>query len=203
MPNDGSSASATVSPISTTAYSVIGTSNSCSSADQVVITVNQLPIVNLNVIETICLESSSTILNGGLPIGGTYSGLGVSSGAFNPAVTGVGDFEIIYNYTDVNGCSNMKSDTLSVQTCLSIEENNNNLFKIYPNPSNKTVTIKRLISNGDMKLTVVDASGKLILSKTISGNPVDIDVSNWAEGNYIFNVQSGALTKSSFILVKH
>jgi hypothetical protein len=59
------------------------------------------------------------------------------------------------------------------------------------------------VSNGEMKLTVVDASGKLIISKTVTDNPVDIDVSNWAEGNYIFNVQSGVLTKSTFILVKH
>ena len=199
----GTSSSATVSPISTTAYSVTGTSNGCSSADQVVITVNQLPTVNLNVVETICSDASSTILNGGLPVGGTYSGLGVSSGVFDPAVTGVGDFEIIYSYTDANGCTNMTSDTLSVQNCLSIEENSNNLFKIYPNPSNKIVTIKQLVSNGEMKLTVVDASGKLIISKTLTDNPVDIDVSNWAEGNYIFNVQSGVLTKSTFILVKH
>jgi hypothetical protein len=199
----GTAASATVSPSSTTTYSVTGTSNGCSSSDQVFITVNQLPTVNLNVVETICLETSPTILNGGIPVGGTYSGLGVSSGLFDPIATGVGDFEIIYSYTDVNGCTNMTSDTLSVQTCLSIEENNNNLFKIYPNPSNKNVTIKQLVSNGDMKLTVVDASGKLILSKTVTDNTVDIDVSNWAEGNYIFNVQSGLLTKSSFILVKH
>ena len=42
-------------------------------------------------------------LTGGSPAGGTYSGTGVSGGAFDPSVSGTGTFNITYTYTDNNG----------------------------------------------------------------------------------------------------
>jgi len=53
-----------------------------------------------------CLGASPITLNTGTPIGGTYSGPGISAGIFDPATAGAGIHSITYTYTDVNGCTN-------------------------------------------------------------------------------------------------
>jgi large repetitive protein len=49
-------------------------------------------------------------LQGGTPVGGVWSGTGVvngTTGAFNPAVSGIGTFNVTYTYTNpITGCAN-------------------------------------------------------------------------------------------------
>ncbi|HRY31887.1 MAG TPA: hypothetical protein P5531_02855 [Bacteroidales bacterium] len=68
------------------------------------ITVNDLPAVSLGTLQTQCVTTTSYILTGGTPPGGTYSGPAVSSGVFNPSVAGVGTHIITYSYEDANDC---------------------------------------------------------------------------------------------------
>jgi hypothetical protein len=59
--------------------------------------------------------SSSTInLNGGLPLGGNYSGLGVAGNVFSPVAAGAGLQVITYTYTDPNNCTNADTSTIEV-----------------------------------------------------------------------------------------
>lgn len=44
-------------------------------------------------------------LKGGIPLGGIYSGAGVTNGIFNPAAAGVGNKQITYSYTNASLCS--------------------------------------------------------------------------------------------------
>ena len=60
-----------------------------------------------------CTSSTPLTLSGGLPAGGVYSGVGVSGGVFNPAVSGPGVFPITYTYTS-GGCSNSAVDYVTV-----------------------------------------------------------------------------------------
>lgn len=50
-----------------------------------------------------CENGPSFTLTGGLPAGGVYSGPGVSSSTFDPAVAGVGVHFLTYTYTDTSG----------------------------------------------------------------------------------------------------
>ncbi|MCX6252648.1 MAG: hypothetical protein NTX61_18090 [Bacteroidetes bacterium] len=65
------------------------------------------PIVTL----TRCNDSVTTTvaqpfrLKGGIPLGGNYSGPGVTNGIFYPAIAGVGSHQITYSYTNVALCS--------------------------------------------------------------------------------------------------
>ena len=53
-----------------------------------------------------CVDEAASNLTGS-PAGGTFSGTGVSAGGiFDPAVAGVGSHEIMYTFTDTNGCEN-------------------------------------------------------------------------------------------------
>ena len=64
------------------------------------------PETSNDLLSTIGACSSTFILNQGLPVGGVYSGTGVSGTNFNASLAGVGSHPVTYTYTDVNGCSN-------------------------------------------------------------------------------------------------
>jgi hypothetical protein len=66
---------------------------------------NALPDVSISSVTTLC-EQSSPIALAGLPAGGTFSGGGVSSGMFNPALVGGGTHTVTYVYQNALGCEN-------------------------------------------------------------------------------------------------
>jgi hypothetical protein len=77
------------------------------------LTVNALPVVSCPSSFTVCPGSSAFTLTGGSPGGGTYTGIGVSGGQFNPVAAGVGTHTITYTVT--NGtCSNSCNFTITV-----------------------------------------------------------------------------------------
>ena len=82
---------------------------SCSGYATGNIVVNPLPVVSLPDFQPVCIDHVPVTLGGGIPAGGTYSGPGVTSGSFDPSLAGAGNHNIIYTYTDGNGCTN--SDT--------------------------------------------------------------------------------------------
>jgi uncharacterized protein (TIGR02145 family) len=67
---------------------------------------------------TLCNDTITTTnakpfkLKGGIPLGGTYSGAGVTGGIFNPAIAGVGSHQITYTYTNAALCSANASVTI-------------------------------------------------------------------------------------------
>ncbi len=87
-----------------------GFSNTCSFN----ITVYPLPTVSCPPDISICIDAPAFPLTGGLPEGGSYSGTGVVNSIFYPAVAGAGDFNIIYNYIDLNGCMSGCEFTITV-----------------------------------------------------------------------------------------
>lgn len=83
----------------------------CSGSDSSTIFV-KAPSVNLNSFSNLCINSPSITLSGGMPAGGIYSGTGVNSGMFDPAVAGAGNHVITYSFTDLSGCT--ASDTAHI-----------------------------------------------------------------------------------------
>jgi len=88
--------------------------NSCSAQASQNIVVHSAPIAGLASFADVCIDATTFPLNGGSPLGGTYSGPGVSGGNFNPAAAGAGTHTIIYTYTDVNTCTDSASNTITV-----------------------------------------------------------------------------------------
>jgi uncharacterized protein (TIGR02145 family) len=93
--------------------------------------------------DSITTSAASLIhLREGIPLGGSWSGTGVNTGAgiFNPATAGIGTHTITYSYTNVNGCINIASRTITVMdpgifTC------GGNLKDVRDNKLYKTVLI--------------------------------------------------------------
>jgi len=90
--------------------------NGCVSSATDSITVNALPVVTLNLAkDAACINEGTFALSGGSPVGGTYSGTGITvSPTFDPVTAGLGSKTITYTYTDGNGCVNTATDALTV-----------------------------------------------------------------------------------------
>ncbi|MCF8297273.1 MAG: T9SS type A sorting domain-containing protein [Saprospiraceae bacterium] len=85
--------------------------NGCSNTDTVSTVVNQNPYVIITTSPASNYCSNSAIVNlTAYPSGGTFSGDGISGSTFNPATALIGSNQIIYNYTNVSGCTG--SDTI-------------------------------------------------------------------------------------------
>ncbi len=109
-------ATVTVNPTTTTIYTLSGTSAlGCTNSIPLTVVVNPLPTVEAGPNQTVCLYAVPFNMSGFNPVGGFWTGTGVTNGfqgTFNPAVAGVGTFLIHYTVTNTNGCS--KADSLYV-----------------------------------------------------------------------------------------
>ena len=70
-----------------------------------------LPVVSTGSYGPYCAGGAAVTL-GGSPVGGSWSGDGVSGGVFTPSVAGV--YSVTYDYTDENGCSASASTSIVV-----------------------------------------------------------------------------------------
>jgi PKD repeat protein len=87
----------------------------CSDTAYQTITVNALPDVTLDAVNPVCTGAPAFELTGGFPVGGTYSGNGVTGTTFDPAVAGTGSAIITYSVSDgITGCQNSASTIMVV-----------------------------------------------------------------------------------------
>lgn len=81
-----------------------------------ILTVNALPVVTwANALAEQCSNNTTYALTGGTPVGGVYSGTGVTGSNFNASTAGAGTFTLTYTYTDGNGCVNSITKTITVR----------------------------------------------------------------------------------------
>ena len=100
-----------------------------------------LPEVTLDPFDWVCINWPAFELTGGMPPGGEYSGPGVESGWFDPAIAGVGTHTITYTYTDPNSCENFVSETILVDPCTGFNDISDlSGINLYPNPTTGLIT---------------------------------------------------------------
>jgi hypothetical protein len=87
-------------------------SNGCIGQVNRNIKVNPLPLISIDTTIEICYEEPPFILTHGIPVGGTWSGIGVYNNMFNAQGLSSGKYILTYSYMDSNGCVN--SDTTSI-----------------------------------------------------------------------------------------
>jgi large repetitive protein len=73
--------------------------------DCMMLTIEPLPDVTCPESFSVEIGQLPFLLTGAAPPGGIYTGIGVSSNMFYPAIAGIGVHEIQYAYTSVNGCA--------------------------------------------------------------------------------------------------
>lgn len=128
-----------VSPTVSTFYSLVSvTSPLCSGSvnGNASVTVVPPPTVTLAPFTSSVCSNTTVTLSGGSPVGGSYSGLGVSGSQFNASVAGVGTHTITYTFGVGNGCQRSASQPITVISGPSISS-----FSPAVGPVGSTVTI--------------------------------------------------------------
>lgn len=92
----------------------VTSSNGCADSATFSILVNVKPTVSLSSVGPFCSGSSAVTLTNGTPIGGTYSGPGISGSMFDPSIAGVGTHTIKYIATNSSGCTDSATTSISV-----------------------------------------------------------------------------------------
>ncbi len=86
----------------------------CSGSASQTVTVYSVPSVTLMPFAAVCFDAPEFALGGGSPVGGTYYVNGVPATSFDPSAYGAGTYQILYAYTDGNGCYGEASQNLVV-----------------------------------------------------------------------------------------
>ena len=96
-------------------YIVPGSSSACpDDTSFLTINVNTSPLVTLSNFSDMCDNDSMIILNTGVPSGGNYFINNSIVTNFTPSTSNIGSNIITYNYTDINGCSGIASQNITV-----------------------------------------------------------------------------------------
>jgi gliding motility-associated-like protein len=111
--NGDMNSSIVVSPVSTTSYTVTGTSNGCSNSAVSTVTVNSVPVVSVNS-PVICEGSSATLTANASVTGGDYlwnpGGIAIQSISVSPAATST--YTVSYS---LNNCISTAVATVTVE----------------------------------------------------------------------------------------
>jgi len=198
-------------------YNVVATSASfCSDTAGLgsKIVILDLPVVSLDPQPDLCNTTGSTLLSGGLPFGGAYSGATVSETSgqyfFEPGASGIGTFDITYTFTDSNSCRNSDIEPLLVKNCVGIASISNEYELVfYPNPTEGMLYVSVPVElKGKIDVRVFDLSGQLVYNKSFENyrntGLVEIDLENQANGSYFVQLQLGdKVWKQKVILGKN
>jgi PKD repeat protein len=184
-------------------YTLTASNGLCTSGlNAAIASPSLIPIVSFDAIQDVCINAPLFDLTGGIPSGGIYNGLGVTSNQFNPSVSGYGTFMIDYTYSDVNGCSASSQQSVTVG-CAEITETEINSISVFPNPSNGLFSV---LTEGLKveSIRIYDATGKLVKLVLNSNNSKElkIDLTDCSEGIYTIEITSNvSVTRDRVIVV--
>ncbi len=156
------------------------------------VTVFAIPATMLEVFDDACLDDPEFELTGGTPVGGEYSGTGVTDGWFYPDIAGVGTHTITYTYTSENDCVNFAEQTIVVDDCTGITEFGDQLMQLYPNPSTGVFEIE-LNYQGSFSIQIYSIVGTMAYKIETSANGYyhnTIDLSELESGIYFVSFKS-------------
>ena len=106
----------TVSPSTTSNYYVRSEGGLCPASNCIGLTIDVYTLeTHLSEFDKICGEDHPIFeLEGGNPSGGTFSGIGVNNGFFDPKIAGVGNHNITYTYT-LGPCVATDVETIQIE----------------------------------------------------------------------------------------
>ena len=193
--NDATTQSISITETGT--YSVtITDANGCAGSDEIEITINPLPIVDLG--EDISVEENQIFV---LSVDETYAEYLWSTGETTNSievygeVLGLGTHTISVTVTDFNTCTGSDQITITVTPTVEVLNGYVNTYTVYPNPTSGIINI-----TGDniISCVIFNNIGQIILET----NNSEIDMSNYENGIYYVKILTDNDTKT-IKFVKH
>jgi extracellular elastinolytic metalloproteinase len=186
---------------------ITGTCGSVTSNAATLTVSTQVPVTIVTVLPSRICTSDSAIALVATPVGGAWSGTGVTGSSFVPSTTAPGTHTLTYTYTNTNGCTTVATTIAKLEDCperkLTLA---NNAMILFPNPNNGRFKIKMnstLYTSLGMK--VYASNGALVRSQQISGlsfgQTTDITLLNVAAGVYLVKFYASDGTETTFKVV--
>ncbi len=187
--NGPSTAQYTVNPTSTTTYTLLGATSTCTSSISFTQNVAATPTLNITQSSTlICSGQSATLTGAGASTYSWNNGPNTAQYVVSPTAN------TVYTLTASNGtCAATRTVSQNVQDCtglnaLSLSHSD---VSTYPNPFSGALNIKNG-SAADMQVTLLDAIGKVIYSGAIKGDSTEtIHTENLNKGFYFIRLSNG------------
>jgi hypothetical protein len=173
---------------------VYGTCAPSFTSSVAVLNVNAKPTVSFSLPENnFCTTSPEIFLPMSMPIGGIYSGNGITSDKFDPAVAGVGDHTLTYTYMDENGCSNSQENIMTVSVCTGTYSDHldKNRIYVYPNPAADLLSINYEGFNS-LSFTIVNSHGEILIKNNLYTQINQISLKDFPSGIYLLMVWKGS-----------
>ena len=183
-------------------YRVIVT-NSCgqtTTSANALLTVNPLPVVTIAALPSrICISDTLVPLSGS-PVGGSFSGIGVSGFNFVPSTTAVGTYTLTYTYTNPLGCTGTATVIAKVEDCQErLRLLRDDAVILYPNPNNgrfnirinstlynylgmKVYNMQGQLMNGVIKDNILNSP---VYTGLVYGRVIPIDLTHLPAGVYL------------------
>jgi len=154
------------------------------------------------------LGSDQPVSLSGTPAGGTWSGTGIVSNAFNPVIAGVGNHTISYTVSDGDGCPSTATQNIFVfSITYDFAEYGsspispkifNDLIEVYPNPTQGAfnISLPALDTDSDFTIHIFDAQGKVLHFEKLSPyreSYNSLSLSDQVDGIYVVRIQVGDL----------
>lgn len=184
-------------------YMVVIDSHDCTILQGVQINSVPLPIVDLGADLTICL-SDNVLLSG--PAASSYTW---STGSTNSSVVimgsdlGVGTHTISLIANNELGCPQMDELTITVETCVGVEESEFSAFSFYPNPAGDFI-IATGFPQSPAVVRLLSSDGKLVYSENTGGlNSMVMEVSSLSSGLYVLELQTEGSIQREKVLISH
>jgi hypothetical protein len=175
----------TATPIATTNYGVTVTdSHGTQTECNVVVNVLPAPVVDLGA--DFSTSDSLVVLDGGAGnVIWTWS-TGASTQTIEVTTSGTYSVFVI----DQNGCEG--TDEITITFLSSINESENSLIKIYPNPANEQVFIELVDLSADMELYLSDVTGKILSTGNIPAgtSSYELEIAHLAAGTYFISLRN-------------
>lgn len=188
---EATSAVITVTPGSSTTYTVIGTSAAgCTASAEYSVIVNPVPVISYTAsaaTPTVCKGEPISFEAEGAVSYQWFTNQGIFSGSsFNLAASSTTTVNLFG--TGANGCVAKAVYILKVEACTGIKTDYVPEFKIYPNPGKGKYTLD--CGNEDLKtIAVTDFTGKIIYLVETIDSRLSIDISSYAKGLYYANIR--------------
>ncbi|MGD0710974.1 MAG: T9SS type A sorting domain-containing protein, partial [Bacteroidales bacterium] len=184
----------TVSPASTTTYTVTGTyTDGCTATKSKVVTVDSITAPNLGNDTSLCANFTIN-LNAGTGYSTYLWSTGANASSINvdssTAHTGIGTIKVYVHVT--NGACAITSDTINITFTVCsgvVEYSKNTSISVFPNPTTGMINIVVNGIEGIAVMNIYSLQGQEVLNKELIGNvKTELDLSTLAKGVYFIRI---------------